>query len=217
MILSDRDMKMFMSCGAISVAPTPRDEAFSSTSLDLRLDDELRSFRSDGAALGMVLDPAARDYVHQATMDRLTLVHRIGPSGFELKPQAMVLGWTRERIDLDVMSRVAARVEGKSSLARIGLGIHITAPTIHSGFRGAIQLEIVNHGPLPIRLRRGMKICQLIFEQTLSVPERGYQGRFLGQGAGMKPEKGPAAAWMRKGPVRSGTGPYVPRAVPGGA
>ncbi len=217
MILSDRDIKMFMASGAIAVLPMPREDAFSSTSLDLRLGDEMRVFRADEALRGAVLDPAGRGYTHDSTMNGLTTAHRIAPTGFELVPQAMVLGWTRERIDLDVMSRVAARVEGKSSLARIGLGIHITAPTIHSGFRGAIQLEIVNHGPLPIRLRRGMKICQLIFEQALSVPEKGYQGRFLDQGAGMTHDAKSLSAWMRKGPVRSGTGPFVPRAVPGGA
>ena len=77
--------------------------------------------------------------------------------------------------------RLAARVEGKSSLGRLGLGVHITAPTIHAGFNGRIRLEIINHGSLPIRLRAGMRICQLIFEQTLGTPEKGYSGRFVGQ------------------------------------
>jgi dCTP deaminase len=72
-------------------------------------------------------------------------------------------------------------VEGKSSLARLGLAIHVTAPTIHGGFSGNIQLEVINYGPLPIKLRPGMKICQLIFEQTLGVPEKLYQGQFKGQ------------------------------------
>ena len=66
--------------------------------------------------------------------------------GFFLKPRAFVLAWTREVIDLPVTSRIAARVEGKSSLARIGMGVHVTAPTIHSGFKGPIQLEIYNFG-----------------------------------------------------------------------
>jgi dCTP deaminase len=68
-------------------------------------------------------------------------------------------------------------------LARFGLGIHITAPTIHSGFKGRIQLEIINHGPTPVTLRENMKVCQLIFEQTLGTPEKGYQGQFQGQRA----------------------------------
>ncbi|HEY0439702.1 MAG TPA: dCTP deaminase, partial [Xanthobacteraceae bacterium] len=87
----------------------------------------------------------------------------------------LVLAWTRERVELPVHSRLAARVEGKSSLARVGLGVHITAPTIHSGFAYRIRLEIVNHGRVPIRLRTGMKICQLIFELTLGTPQKGFQ------------------------------------------
>jgi hypothetical protein len=73
-----------------------------------------------------------------------------------------------------VHSRLAARVEGKSSLARLGLGIHVTAPTIHSGFAYPIRLEILNHGHAPIRLRSGMKICQLIFEATLGTAQKGF-------------------------------------------
>ncbi|MBZ0230531.1 MAG: dCTP deaminase, partial [Bauldia sp.] len=88
-----------------------------------------------------------------------------------------------EYIDLKTDSRLAGRVEGKSSLARLGLGIHLTAPTIHSGFKGRIRLEMVNHGAMPIKLRAGMRICQLIFETTLGTPQRGYSGQFLGQSA----------------------------------
>ena len=86
-----------------------------------------------------------------------------------------------ETIKLPILSRVAARVEGKSSLARLGIGIHITAPTIHAGFEGPIQLEICNHGTVRVRLLVGMPVCQLIFEQTLGTPHKGYTGQFLGQ------------------------------------
>lgn len=86
-------------------------------------------------------------------------------------------------MDLRNDTRIAARVEGKSSLARIGLAVHITAPTIHAGFDGQIRLEIVNHGPLPILLKPGMRICQLIFEQTLGTPDKVYGGQFAGQKA----------------------------------
>jgi deoxycytidine triphosphate deaminase len=103
--------------------------------------------------------------------------------GYVLEPQAFILGWTREDIQLPVNSRLAARVEGKSSLARIGLGVHITAPTIHAGFKGPIQLEICNHGSLRVRLRPKMRVCQLILEQTLGNPVKGYKGQFYGQTA----------------------------------
>ena len=74
-------------------------------------------------------------------------------------------------------------MEGKSSLARLGLGIHITAPTIHAGFAGQIQLEMCNFGPNEIILDVGMPICQLIFELTYGTPVKGYTGRFAGQTA----------------------------------
>jgi dCTP deaminase len=98
-----------------------------------------------------------------------------------VEPGDFVLGWTEEYIDLPTQSRIAARVEGKSSLARLGIGIHITAPTIHAGFEGTIQLEICNHGTLRVRLTPGMRVCQLIFEQTAGTPEKGYVGQFFGQ------------------------------------
>jgi dCTP deaminase len=87
---------------------------------------------------------------------------------------------TREYVNLKE-ARLGARVEGKSSLARIGLSIHVTAPTIHAGFEGRIRLEIMNHGILPIRLKPEMRICQLILEQTVGTPDKGYQGQFRGQ------------------------------------
>jgi dCTP deaminase len=104
-------------------------------------------------------------------------------SGYTIQPQSFLLAYTRERLHLPVTSRVAARVEGKSSIARLGIGIHVTAPTIRAGFNGALQLEMFNFGPHDIILDEGMKICQLIFEQTIGTPEQGYQGMFAGQGA----------------------------------
>lgn len=98
-----------------------------------------------------------------------------------MEPGSFVLGWTEENIELPVHARLAARVEGKSSLARLGIGIHITAPTIHAGFKGPIQLEICNHGPIRVKLMGNMPVCQLIFEQTLGTPDKGYSGQFFAQ------------------------------------
>jgi dCTP deaminase len=96
------------------------------------------------------------------------------------------LAWTAERVSIPVNSRLAARVEGKSSLARLGIGIHITAPTVHSGFEGQIQLEMFNFGPNAVTLDTGMRVCQLIFEQTVGTPEKGYAGSFAKQAATTK-------------------------------
>jgi dCTP deaminase len=103
--------------------------------------------------------------------------------GFPLPRNTLILGWTAETIHLKDDSEIAARVEGKSSLARVGLAIHVTASIIHTGFKAPIQLEMINHGPLPICLRTGMRICQLIFEETLGKADRAYKGQFMGQKA----------------------------------
>jgi len=103
-----------------------------------------------------------------------------------------------ERIQLPPASRLAARVEGKSSLARLGLGVHVTAPTIHAGFGAtrdpdypgsAIRLEMWNIGPLRIKLEKGMPICQLIFEWVDGTPEKGYAGQLAVQGPESLPSR----------------------------
>jgi dCTP deaminase len=181
MILTDRDILAALLGRTIAISPEPALIAYSSTSVDLSLSRELMVFRAVNDLAGEVIDPARGDFCFKAAMARFTSPHRIGPEGFDLNPQGMVLGWTAEKLDLSLKAQLAARVEGKSSLARFGLAIHVTAPTIHAGFAGNIQLEIVNHGPVPVRLRAGMRICQLILEQTASVAEHGYAGQFQGQ------------------------------------
>jgi dCTP deaminase len=107
----------------------------------------------------------------------------IPQDGWDFPCGTLILGWTKERVELNLKAKLAARVDGKSSLARLGLGIHITAPTIHAGFVGTIQLEMINHGPNLIKLRPLMPICQLIFEMTKGVPQKAYKGQFTGQQA----------------------------------
>ena len=114
-------------------------------------------------------------------LSEMTETSDIPSDGFSLGPKQFILGWTAERIKLPVQSRLAARVEGRSSLGRFGLSVHLTAPTIHAGFEGRIRLEIVNHNIFPIRLREDMRICQLIFELTYGTPESGYKGQYFDQ------------------------------------
>jgi len=129
----------------------------------------------------MAIDPGMQGYRALQALEGLTEAVDIPADGFDLVPKTLILGWTAERITLPIHGRVAARVEGKSNLARLGLAIHVTAPTIHAGFQGTIQLEMINHGPVPIRLRPGLRICQLVFEVTLGMPDNAYEGQFLGQ------------------------------------
>jgi dCTP deaminase len=182
-ILTDREIQIALSRKQIIIDPQPQqDVAYSSTSVDLTLDPILTVFETGKDFVKKVIDPTHPDYDIDEALKEITKELPIDPKkGFDLEPKTLMLGWTAEYINLPYDSRLAARVEGKSSLARLGLGVHVTAPTIHAGFDGQIRLELVNHGKIPITLKPGMRICQLIFEQTLGTPQRGYQGQFSGQ------------------------------------
>jgi dCTP deaminase len=182
MVLTDREIESALKHGHISIEPAPDVTFYSSTSVDLTLSPFLSFWRAaDVPGLDTVISPAAEGYQYSRLSRALSEPIEIGSDGYILGPNAFVLGWTHETIELPSHSRLAARVEGKSSLARLAIGVHITAPTIHAGFKGPIQLEIWNHGPLRVRLMKGMRVCQLIFEQTLGTPEKGYSGQFFGQ------------------------------------
>ena len=183
MILTDRDIREALANGALEIDPAPPVEFYAPNGVDLTLDPRLTLYRPPSADEDPVIDPAGPGYSFREAIRAMADDVEIGPAGFVLDPGRLILGWTHEKVDLKPPARLAARVEGKSSLARIGLIVHLTAPTIHAGSTGRIQLEIINLGPRPIRLRAGMKICQLILEQTLGVPQNGYSGQFAGQRA----------------------------------
>ena len=183
MILTDREIRSYLAARQIELEPAPDtfEGRLSSTALDLLLGAQFDRLRRPDLGTETVLNPQAvkarkilRSHLEsvQSTEDDKSIV---------LKSGDFVLAWTQEKVHLHTHARIAARVEGKSSLARFGVGIHVTAPTIHAGFSGRIQLEVFHHGPIPVRLTPGMPICQLIFEMTLGTPEAGYEGQFQGQ------------------------------------
>jgi dCTP deaminase len=202
-ILSDREIRAALEREAIRITPDPRAEAslWSSTALDLRLGEPLNTWRFPAEEGPRRFAPGT------STHDLPTLIaqflHPVPRTheGFQIDPGRFYLGWTGERIQLPHRSRLAARVEGKSSLVRLGLGVHVTAPTIHAGFGATdlnpsfvgnpIQLEIWNTGPLPVVIQPGLSICQLIFEWVDGTPEQGYQGRFSIQGPDVLPPTAP--------------------------
>lgn len=182
MILTDREIKNSLASGLIDIKPSPSPTAFQSTAVDLTLSPLLRVFKANIPGLDAAIDPFKPGYNTNELLSSLTDPVEISGDGYVLEGKKLVLAWTVESVALHAHGRVAARVEGKSSLARIGLAVHVTAPTIHAGFKApSIQLEIINHGPLPIKLRARMPVCQLIFEQTLGMPDRAYEGQFSGQ------------------------------------
>ncbi|MCH8830785.1 MAG: dCTP deaminase [Planctomycetes bacterium] len=111
--------------------------------------------------------------------------HTITPDRpFKLKRNQFVLGMTIERISLPIPANgdvcLAARIEGKSSRARLGLLIHFTAPTVHPGWNGTLTLEMINLGSADINLVAGMPIAQLIVEEVKGIP-RQNPSQFQGQ------------------------------------
>ncbi|MHB8886794.1 MAG: dCTP deaminase [Methylovirgula sp.] len=177
MVLTDREIEQALSQKQIIIEPSPNlEEALSSTSLDLTLSNRFSTWKNSP---GISISPGAKDYDYQNMVLSLQDHHTSG--AFTLKSKHFVLAWTHEEVILPFESRIAARVEGKSSLARLGVSVHVTAPTIHSGFQGPIQLEMYNFGCLDIILTPGMRVCQLIFEGTFGTPAKGYKGQFWGQ------------------------------------
>ena len=182
MILTDREIQIFLTNQQIKIQPEPEAERYSSTSVDLTLAKEFRVWAFDQIEKihGEIITPGQK-FKYPEFRDKYTKRIKLTSKGYVLEPKAFILAWTNETISLPNHSRIAARVEGKSSLARLGLAIHVTAPTIHAGFEGAIQLELCNHGLVSIRLTPGIPICQLIFEMTFGTPSKGYSGKFLRQ------------------------------------
>jgi dCTP deaminase len=193
MILSDREIRAALVRESIRITPDPRPdpEVWSSTALDLRLHEELVHWLVPSGG-EVELHPADPAFDFNAAIQAHGQTIHIPPEGHVVRPGEFYLGWTVEQLQLPFRSRIAARVEGRSSLARLGLGIHVTAPTIHAGFGhkpklpgyigSPIQLEIWNFGPVSVVLKTGMRICQLIFETVDATPEMGYEGRFSVQG-----------------------------------
>lgn len=173
-LLSDRDINAELGSGRISLSPSDP-SMVQPSSIDVRLDRYFRLFDNHKYP---VIDPAEEQ-------PELTRLIEVDPAeGFILHPGEFVLGSTFERVGLP--DDIAARLEGKSSLGRLGLLTHSTAGFIDPGFEGHVTLELSNVATLPIRLWPGMKIGQLCFFKLTSPAERPYgsgatYSRYLGQ------------------------------------
>jgi dCTP deaminase len=161
-LLSDRDLKAQIEAGRLVI--DPYDPAMvQPSSIDVRLDRFFRVFENHRYPH---IDPA----VEQAELTRL--VEPDGDEPFILHPGEFVLGSTFEVVTLP--DDVSARLEGKSSLGRLGLLTHSTAGFIDAGFSGHVTLELSNVATLPIKLWPGMKIGQLCFFRLTSPAEAPY-------------------------------------------
>lgn len=164
MILSDRTLREQLDAGRILIEPFD-DALVQPSSIDVRISNLFRVFRNHTAG---VIDV-------KQDMTGLTELVEMDPSGdeaFMLHPGEFVLGSTLER--LVVPDDLVCRIEGKSSLGRLGLLIHSTAGFIDAGFDGHVTLELANVASLPITLYPAMKIGQISFMQMTTPADRPY-------------------------------------------
>lgn len=162
MILSDRSIRAALSARRIVVEPLD-DRDVQPSSVDLRLDKYFRVFRNDTTPF---IDPK------EPQEDLTEIVEMSESNAFILHPGEFVLGSTVERVVLP--DDLVARLEGKSSLGRLGLLIHSTAGFVDAGWDGHLTLELSNVANLPIALYPGMKIGQISFFEMTTPAEHPY-------------------------------------------
>ena len=180
MLMSDRDIRAQIEAGNIGLEPLDMG-LLQPSSFDVRLDRFFRLFDNHKYAY---IDPAEE-------MSELTrFVEVAADEAFILHPGEFVLGSTYEFVSLP--DNIAARLEGKSSLGRLGLLTHSTAGFVDPGFNGHVTLELANVSNLPIKLWPGMKVGQLCFFQLSSPSETPYgSAKYLNRYQG---QRGPTAS-----------------------
>ncbi len=168
MILSDRDIRAALAAGQIGIDPF-QDADIQPSSVDLRVDRFFRTFHNHRHPFIDVKQP----------MEDLTEVVEVKEEeAFILHPGEFVLGSTKEYVKLP--DDLVARLEGKSSLGRLGLLIHSTAGYVDPGFEGHLTLELSNVANLPITIYPDMKIGQISFFRLTSPAEHPYGSGTVG-------------------------------------
>ncbi len=174
MRLSDRDIRHYLDSGKIQIAPRPAPDKIKGVTVDLRLDRRFRVFNDHNAPF---IDLGGPREQLQRQLDAI-MSHEIvieGDDAFFLHPGELALASTLETITLP--DDLVGWLDGRSSLARLGLMVHVTAHRIDPGWDGQIVLEIFNSGKLPLALRPGMDICAINFETLSSPAEKPYNRR----------------------------------------
>src|SRR5690242_4919341 len=166
MILSDRDIKKAIAEKRIVITPDPDFATqLGSCSIDLRLGNEFRVFNH---AQFPYIDPSKKDFSNEITKE---VVLKDGDH-FIIQPGDFVLAITMENVKIP--ADLMGRLEGRSSLGRLGLVVHSTASIFDPGWDGKPVLELGNLGRMAIKLTVGMRICAMTFEELSSPAETPY-------------------------------------------
>ena len=163
-VLNDAEIRNFLNKGKIVIEPMPEDIQIQPASVDLRLDDAY-----------IIINPMKIPYF-DSKGDNIPDTSKIQRFTKEkplvLQPHMFVLCQTMEKVKIP--PNLLARVEGRSSIGRLGVAIHITAGFIDPGFEGNITLEVVNLNNIPVILYPKQRVCQIVFEELTAESERPY-------------------------------------------
>jgi dCTP deaminase len=177
-ILSDQDVKKYLEEGKISIEPLEDPERqIQPSSVDLRIGNEFKGFR--------IIRKPCIDPLDKSDLESyMESFHLDQGEAFIIHPGEFALATTYEAVKLP--DDLVARVEGRSSMGRLGITMHVTAGYIDPGFQGKITLEISNIGKMPVALYTGQRVCQIVFETMTSPSQRPYghperDSKYMGQ------------------------------------
>lgn len=172
-----------LNTGRLKIEPRPKpetgtDSPYDACSVQLHIDDTIQVPKPNMKLAFDLSQPG----ILKDTLDTIWIKQLIPPSGYILDQGAFILAQTKEVVGFPKVDGkvLAGRIEGRSSFARTGLLVHFTAPTIHAEYEGTITLELLNHGPMPLTLRPGLAICQLVVETVRGEPDS-KKGQFQHQ------------------------------------
>lgn len=176
-ILSDKDLKEYIKNKKIVIDPLKDEEQIQPSSVDMRLGDEFKVFK---VIRKPYIDPKDDEDL-ASYMESITVENN---NAFIIHPGEFALATTYEYVK--VPNDLVARVEGRSSMGRLGVTMHVTAGYIDPGFEGKITLEISNIGAMPVALYPGQRVCQLVFETMTNPAEKPYghpdrNSKYMGQ------------------------------------
>ncbi len=191
MVLSDKTIREEITSGRLGIEPFDP-ECVQPASVDLHLDRQFRAFRTSRQAFVDVREPSE---------DLTELVEIDDQEPYIIHPGEFVLASTLETVSLP--ADLVARLDGKSSLGRLGLVVHATAGYVDPGFTGKLTLELSNAGKMPIALHYGMRIAQISFLRLSTPVERPYGSPGLGSKYQGQQEPTPSRAYrdFSKDPV----------------
>ena len=187
MILSDRDIKKALKDGRLKITPAPDFETqLGSCSIDLKLGNQFRIFKN---SLHPYIDVKGKIPIDDI-MEEITIADS---QPFVLHPGELALAVTQET--LQISDDLIGRIEGRSSLGRLGIIVHGTASGFEPGWNGKPVMELGNLGVMPVAIYPGMRICAFTFEELSSPAEIPYNKKKNNYYAG---QKGPMASQLNK-------------------